>query len=141
MNFNRNQTKFIGILLIALGMFAIFRLWWLLPALLLGGAGVYIYQRQHKAGRMGEAVQGGLWGLGLALLYLIDFIFPGVLLLGGASLLLRGHEQNADVRVQNAITRVRNFRAKAAVNTSAPASTNVSIVEEEKPATGETVRL
>ena len=92
MNLNAQQTRIAGFALIAFAVVMILDLWWLLPVAMLGGAGVAIYRRERSIGQINSAVQGGLWGLGLAVLYVLGAIFPGVLLLGGASLLLRGNE-------------------------------------------------
>lgn len=138
-NLNQKQTRVAGIALIALGVVAIFHLWWAIPSVLLAAGGVAIYRRQRAIGRTGEAVQAALWGIGLALLMLIDFVFPGVLLLGGASLLLRGRELEADQRAQRLLTSVSSRRAAAPAQPAAqqPQASPVS----EQPTTGETVRL
>jgi hypothetical protein len=145
-NINQKQARFAGIALIILGVVAIFDLWGLLPVALLAAGGIYIYRRQHSIGRVNEAVQALLWGTGLAFLLLIDALFPGVLLLGGASLLLRGNEIKADERVQRLLTQVRSYRRKPAApvvpaaQTSTPDNSPV-VIEDEQPRTGETVRL
>jgi hypothetical protein len=123
-NLNQQQTRYAGIALIVLGVVAVFNLWWMIPSALLIGGGVAIYQRQRASGRKGEAVQALLWGVGLAALLLVDFVFPGVLLLGGASLLLRGREAQADERVQRTVARFARRRTPAV---SAPAATAPSI--------------
>lgn len=139
---NTPQARIVGIVLIVLGVVAILDLWWLVPAALLAGGGIAIYRRQRVLGRTGEAVQAALWGLGLAFLFLIDAIIPGVLLLGGASLLLRGREQAVEQRAQLLITQVASRRRAAApaqpVAVSAP---QVTIVSAEQPNTSDTVRL
>jgi hypothetical protein len=137
-NLNQSQARNAGIALIVLGVVAIFNLWWLVPAAALGGAGVFAYRRSRALGRTGEAVQAALWGLGLAVLYLIGAIFPGILLLAGASLLLRGREQEADARAQRVIGRIAS-RRRVASTPSQP--TNVTIVNDDQPNTSETVRL
>lgn len=153
MNFNRQQTKYVGLALIALGVFALLRLWWLLPVLLLGGGGVYLYLQRRRMGKVNEAIQFGLWGIGLGILTMLKFFFfPGLLLLAGASLLLRGHEAQADSRVQALLSQFMNRRNNASTamskttTNSAPTyepakPTKVTIVEDDQPATGETVRL
>ncbi len=146
MNLNQSQARMAGMILLALGVAAIFNLWWTIPAVLLAIGGVVIYRRQKSIGRTNEAVQGALWGLGLALLLLVDFIFPGVLLLGGASLLLRGHEAEAEARVLALVGRFSRRRAPVAMpvpqaTVSVP-QPRVTIVEQrEQPANPETVRL
>lgn len=137
-NLNQSQARNAGIALIVFGVVAIFNLWWLVPATMLGGAGVFAYRRSRALGRTGEAVQAALWGLGLAVLYLIGAIFPGILLLAGASLLLRGHEPEADVRVQRVIGRIAS-RRNATSQPSQP--TSVTIVNNDQPNTSDTVRL
>ncbi|MCG8351436.1 MAG: hypothetical protein MI924_27010 [Chloroflexales bacterium] len=153
MNFNRQQTKYVGLALIALGVFALLRLWWLLPVLLLGGGGVYLYLQRRRMGQVNEAIQLGLWGIGLAVLSMLKFFFfPGLLLLAGASLLLRGHEAQVDSRVQallsqflnrrnNASTAMSNITTDNAPTYETPKPTKVTIVEDDQAATGETVRL
>ncbi len=100
MKLHDRRTRYLGIALIVLGLFAVFRLWWLLPTMLLATAGGYIYLQRRRMGRIPEAVQSGLWLIGLAVLFLVDFLFPGILILAGASLLVRGHEAELDQRVQ-----------------------------------------
>lgn len=138
MNLDRRQAQYIGIGLIAVGVFMALRLWWLLPTLALAGGGVYLYMQRRQQGRINEAVQYGLWGLGLGLLFLLQFVFPGVLVLAGVSLLLRGRERQIDNQVQQLVGRVNSRRNGK--HTPAP-PTQVAIVEEDKPATGETTRL
>ena len=147
MNLTQQQARYAGFALIALGVVAVFDLWWAIPLALLAGGGIAIYQRQRALGRTGEAVQALLWGVGLAVLLLLGTVFPGVLLLGGASLLLRGREAQADARVQAVAARFARRRAPAV--TAAPAAPQapaarqpVTIVPAtEQPATSETVRL
>jgi hypothetical protein len=137
-NLKQSQARNAGIFLIVVGVVAIFNLWWLVPAVALGGAGIFAYRRSRALGRTGEAVQAALWGLGLAVLYLIGAIFPGILLLAGASLLLRGREQEADVRAQRVIGRLTSRRHTA----NAPSQpTSVTIVNNDQPNTSDTVRL
>ena len=147
MNLTQQQARYAGFALIALGAVAFLDLWWAIPLALLAGGGIAIYQRQRALGRTGEAVQALLWGVGLAVLLLLGTVFPGVLLLGGASLLLRGREAQADARVQAVAARFARRRAPAV--TAAPAAPQapaarqpVTIVPAtEQPATSETVRL
>jgi len=152
-NLNQQQTRYAGIALIVFGIVAVFNLWWLIPSALLVGGGATIYQRQRASGRTGDAVQALLWGVGLAVLMLADFVFPGVLLLGGVSLLLRGREPQADARVQATVARFARRRAPAVTATPTPAMSapqtpvaqpqqRVTIVNStEQPSTSETVRL
>jgi hypothetical protein len=148
MNLNQRQARNAGIVLIALGVIAIFNLWWLIPSALLAAGGVVVYQRQKSLGRNGEAVQGALWGLGLAVLLLLDFIIPGVLLLGGASLLMRGREAQVEARVLGTVGRLSRRRTPAitaapAPRTPAAPAQPAPVVErrEAQPGGNETVRL
>lgn len=152
MNLNQTQARYAGVALIVLGVVAIFNLWWLIPSALLAGGGLAVYRRQKALGRDGEAVQAALWGLGLALLLLVDFLLPGVLLLGGASLLMRGREAQVEARALALVGRFGRRRAPAAPMTpamqapQAPAAApqpRVSIVDasERQPTSTETVRL
>jgi len=134
------QTRITGIILIVLGIVAIFKLWWLLPAALLALGGAVIYRRQRAIGRVAEAVQALLWGVGLAALLLADFIFPGVLILGGASLLLRGREGDIDARLRTMVARLRRAPATSAPQSAPPPPVTV-IAENERAATNETIRL
>ena len=133
MNINQTQARYAGIALIAIGVVAIFNLWWLIPSALLATGGMVIYRRQKALGRNGEAVQAALWGLGLALLMLVDFLVPGVLLLGGASLLMRGREAEVEARALGVVGRFSRRRTPAI--TATPTVTPV-----EQP-NGETIRL
>jgi hypothetical protein len=137
MNLNQQQARNAGIALIVLGVVAVFSLWGLIPLALLAGGGYAIYRRQHALGRQNEAVQALLWGVGLAVLMVLDLLWPGVLLLGGASLLLRGHEAQAEQRVAGLIGQVTRRRAPAA----SPTPTQVTIVGDEPANTTQTVRL
>lgn len=157
MNLNQAQARYAGIVLVLLGIVAIFNLWWMIPAALLAGGGFAIYRRQRVAGRRGEAVQALLWGVGLAVLLLADFIFPGVLLLGGASLLLRGREAQFEDRTLATLARLGRRRAPAAQPQPLPAMAaaqppvaapaaqpqqRVTLVDPaEQPAGSETIRL
>ncbi|MGQ9928356.1 MAG: hypothetical protein ACUVS4_15995 [Chloroflexaceae bacterium] len=134
------QARITGIILIVLGIVAVFKLWWLVPAALLALGGAVIYRRQRANGRVGEAVQALLWGVGLAALLLADLIFPGVLILGGVSLLLRGREADIDARLQSLIAHLRHAPLTSAPQ-SAPAPPVTVIAENERPATNETIRL
>jgi hypothetical protein len=144
----------LGAFLIALGVVWWLNLWsLLLPAALLIG-GVVAYQQRRRVGRTVEAVQVGLWGVGLALLFMLHFVWPGVLFLAGASVLLRGREASADGYVQNALAQARRRRPAAARPTPTqqveittthpmplPSSQPRPVVSESKSSTGETTRL
>lgn len=138
MNLNQQQARYAGIALIVLGVVAVFNLWGLLPLALLAGGGYAIYRRQQALGRPNEAIQALLWGVGLAVLMALDAIWPGVLLLGGASLLLRGREAQAEQRVAVLLGQVTRRRAPATQSAS-----SVTIVSDEQPAANpnQTVRL
>ena len=140
MNLNAQQTRIAGFALIAFAVVMILDLWWLLPVAMLGGAGVAIYRRERSIGQINSAVQGGLWGLGLAVLYVLGAIFPGVLLLGGASLLLRGNEAKVDAKVQEIIERRRARRSFQASSVTPPvAQPPVTVEQPRNP--NETIRL
>jgi hypothetical protein len=104
---DQKKLTIAGIGLIVLGVITILGLWWAVPVLLLGSVGGYVYVERRKEGRIVAAVQSGLWLVGLALLLLFDIMFPGILLLAGASLLLRGREPQADQQVVRLLARMR----------------------------------
>jgi hypothetical protein len=152
-NFNKQPSVALGAFLIGLGVVWWLHLWsLLLPAALLIG-GVVAYQQRRRMGRTIEGVQVGLWGVGLALLFMLHFIWPGVLFLAGASVLMRGRETNVDAYVQNAITQARRRTTAARstptqhvpITTSQPAPLPQAqpqpAVRESKSNTGETTRL
>jgi hypothetical protein len=154
MNFNRQPSVALGAFLIGLGLVWWLNLWsLLLPAALLIG-GVVAYQQRRRMGRTIEAVQVGLWGIGLALLFMVGFVWPGVLFLAGASMLMRGREANVDTYVQNALAQARRRRPAAArptptqqveITTTPPASLPQAqprpAVNHSNSNTGETTRL
>ena len=153
MNFNKQPSAALGAFLIGLGI-----VWWLnlsallLPAALLIG-GVVAYQQRRRMGRTVEGVQVGLWGVGLALLFMLHFIWPGVLFLAGASVLVRGRETNVDAYVQNAVSQARRRPAAARptptqhvpITTSHPAPLPPAQLQptgsERRSNTSETTRL
>jgi hypothetical protein len=140
-NMDQRTLRYFGIGLIALGVFAALRLWFLLPLLVLGGVGAFLYVERRREGRIAVAVQSGLWLVGMGLLLLINFVFPGVLLLAGASLLLRGHEAQADQRVSELLSRM-GVQLPAAKRPAG--AQNVAIDHssaQAEPNTGETTRL
>ncbi|MGC8799642.1 MAG: hypothetical protein C0184_06595 [Chloroflexus aggregans] len=128
MSFQNEQTRWIGLILITLGIVTIFKLWWLVPAALLAGGGIVIYRRQRSLGRTDEALQALLWGIGLALLSLFHLVWPGILILGGASLLLRGREAQVEQRMWTLIGQVLNWNRRP---TPPPSSSKVQIVEKQ----------
>ena len=153
MNLNKQSTVAAGAILIGLGVVVLFNLWSLIfPAALVVG-GVVGYQQRRRMGRMNEGVQVGLWGVGLGLLFLLHFFWPGVLFLAGASVLTRGREDRIDAYAQRAITQFGQRSRPAARPTPAqhvPISTTYPQplppvaqpkAEVERPATGETTRL
>lgn len=142
-NMDQRKLRYLGIGLIAVGVFAALRLWFLLPLLVLGGIGAFLYVERRREGRIAAAVQSGLWLVGMGLLLLIQFVFPGVLLLAGASLLLRGHEAQADQRVSELLTRM-GVQLPAAAGHQPAGAQQVAIEQggtQAEPNTGETTRL
>ncbi|GIV92494.1 MAG: hypothetical protein KatS3mg056_1203 [Chloroflexus sp.] len=131
MSLQNDQTRLIGILLIALGVVTIFKLWWLVPIALLAGGGIAIYRRQRNLGRTDEAVQALLWGVGLALLSLFKLLWPGILLLGGVSLLLRGREAEVEQRMWALLGQILSWNRRP---TTPPTSNKVQIVEKHEEA-------
>jgi hypothetical protein len=154
MNFNRQPSAALGAFLIGLGLVWWLNLWsLLLPAALLVG-GVVAYQQRRRMGRTVEAVQVGLWGVGLALLFMLGFVWPGVLFLAGASMLMRGRENNVDASVQNALLQARRRRPAATqptptqhveITTTQPAPMSTAqprpVTRESRTNIGETTRL
>ena len=151
MNLNKQPTVAMGVFLIGLGLVWWLNLWsLLLPAALIVG-GVVAYQQRRRLGRTIEAVQVGLWGVGLALLFLVGFVWPGILFLAGASVLIRGREDRVDLYVQQAAARLRRPRTAAhavpaqrvEITTSQPAPIAPAqpAARETRPTTGETTRL
>ncbi len=147
MNFvhDNRRSAAVGIGLIILGVIWWLNLWWLLlpGALIAGGVAAYI---QRRAMRASEAVQIGLWGVGLGLLLLADFLFPGVLFLAGVSILARGREPKIDAQVQRFVSGLRRPRAapRSPETTSVPITVHPGSAPHstmERPATGETTRL
>ncbi len=126
-----NQTRLIGLILITIGVVAIFRLWWLVPVVLLAGGGIVIYRRQRNLGRIDEAVQALLWGVGLALLSLFKLLWPGILILGGVSLLLRGREAEVEQRMWALLGQLLSWNHRP---TTPSASNKVQIVDKNDEA-------
>lgn len=128
MNLQKNQSVAAGIFLIAIGVVALFGLWNLLLPGILVVAGVVVYMQRRQAGRTIEAVQAGMWCLGLALLFAFDFFWPGILFLAGLSILARGHEFEVDDRVQRLIGRAS---ARSMRRTSPAQHVPVTVVPQE----------
>ncbi|GAB4113683.1 MAG: hypothetical protein Fur005_08870 [Roseiflexaceae bacterium] len=105
---NPNRQQIIaGGALIMLGLVWWLNLWSLiLPAALIGG-GVAAYFQRRSYGRRNEAMQALLWGIGMGLLILLKFVWPGVLFVAGLSILLRGREDQVESAMQLAISRIR----------------------------------
>jgi hypothetical protein len=101
------QATIAGIFLIAIGLFWWLNLGWLLlpAALMIGGVAGYLQRR--AIGREQEALQAGLWGIGLGFLFLIGFVWPGILFLTGASVLLQGREGQLRGALENVLARAR----------------------------------
>ena len=152
MNTNQERTLYGGLALIVLGMFAALRLWWLLPIAIAAVVGATVYTQQRRAGRLPEAVQGGVWGVGIAIILLLGLWWSGLVLLAGVSLLARGREQQVDAFVQRLIGQTQGYiqtrrNSSISVPTVTRPSTpstpinNITIVNDDAPNTGETTRL
>jgi hypothetical protein len=104
----QQRLQYLGVGLIVLAVFILLDLWWALPILVLGGVGSFLYVERRREGRIGAAVQSGLWLVGMAAIMLAGFwfILPGVLVLGGLSLLARGRERGIDQSVSRFLQRV-----------------------------------
>lgn len=107
MNLDTQRSIKVGAFLIVLGLVWWLRLWFLIWPGALVVAGILAYTQRRSLGRTVEAVQAGFWCIGLALLFLTGFLFPGILFLVGGSILMRGHEFQVDAYVQNLFTRSR----------------------------------
>ncbi len=150
MNTNKQQSVMLGGFLIALGLVWWLNLWWvLLPGLLIAG-GVIGYRQRRSLGRPIEAVQAGLWCIGLAILFLIGGIWPGVLLLAGVSILIRGRELQVDDRLQSLFAQARSRRRVSQPVTTQqvpittvqmPAATTPPQFSAPTASTGDTTRL
>ncbi|MBC8161982.1 MAG: hypothetical protein H7Z42_12265 [Roseiflexaceae bacterium] len=105
---NKQQNVLLGAALVALGLIWWLNLSWLVWPAALIGLGAVAYQQRRQLGDTVAAVQAGLWLVGLGLLFLLNFVFPGVLFLAGASILARGREQRIDDRVQRMLGNLRN---------------------------------
>lgn len=147
MTSNRQQSVLIGGFLIALGLVWWLNLWGLLLPAVLVAAGVIGYRQRRAIGRPIEAVQAGLWCFGLGLLFLTHILWPGVLLLAGVSILIRGREIQIDDRVR-AMVAARRPRPAASVTSQQVPITTVQMPAAPTPqfgvpssSTGETTRL
>jgi hypothetical protein len=128
MNANKRQSAVMGIFLIAVGLVWWLNLWWLLlpGALVIAGAMGYLQRR--AAGRMAEGMQAALWGVGLGLLFLIGFVWPGILFLAGASVLLNGREAQVESYAQSALSRVRRQGRRSSHTEQVPVETVPSLI-------------
>lgn len=146
MNFNKQQSIALGIALIVLGLVWWLDLWWLIWPGALAVAGVLAYRQRRRMGRPVEAVQAGLWCIGLALLFLVGFVWPGLLFLAGVSVLIRGREAEIDAALQATLAQARSRRATPRTITTqqVPITTQPAAPPAnttETPATGQTMRL
>jgi hypothetical protein len=147
MNLNLNttnrQTVIMGVFLIALGVVWWLNLWSLLLPAAMIVAGVVGYLQRRSAGRKDEAIQAALWGIGMGLLFLAGFVWPGVLFIAGASILLRGREAQVEASVRQAITRVRPNRASRSAERVPVETTPVTIIpiNQSGSSVGDTTRL
>lgn len=129
LNLDSKATRYVGFSLVIAGFFALVGMWWMLPVVILASVGGYVYTERRKEGRIAAAVQSGLWLIGLAVLWLFSAIIfpPGILVLAGASLLIRGHEPKVDERV-------REFLAKIGIKLAPAATTPAPVVAASQPA-------
>lgn len=141
---NKRQTVVMGTFLIGLGVVWWLNLWWLLLPVAFMIAGVVAYLQRRSAGRNDEALQAALWGVGMGVLFLTSFVWPGILFVAGASILLRGREGQVETTVRRALTRVRSNRGSRSTAERVPVeSVPMTIVPITQPgvATNETTRL
>ncbi|MDZ4722040.1 MAG: hypothetical protein SH847_26565 [Roseiflexaceae bacterium] len=144
LNNNKRQTVVMGIFLIALGVVWWLNLWWLLLPAAMIIAGVVGYLQRRSAGRNDEAMQAALWGIGMGLLFLTSFVWPGVLFVAGASILLRGREAQVEANVRHAITRVRSNRARRSSTERVPVETipaTIIPINQSSVSVNDTTRL
>ncbi len=132
----REDATLIGGALVGLGLVWALDLWWLvLPGMLLGLA-VWSYRHSHKLGRVEEALQAALWFGGFGLLALTGFVWPGVLILAGMALLLRGREHEVDARLQQIIGDLRGLLRRPAPGTpSASHSVPIDVDDDQDTTT------
>jgi hypothetical protein len=152
MNPNKQQSVALGVLLIVLGLVWWLNLWSLIWPGALAAAGVIAYRQRRRAGRPVEAVQAGLWCIGLALLFLVDFVWPGVLFLAGASILIRGREVEVDEQIRRTVAQAGSQRravSRAITTQQVPITTHQAPAHpaapqtagQDAPATGQTAHL
>ena len=129
MNASKRQSAVMGIFLIAIGLVWWLNLWWLLLPAALMIVGVMGYLQRRAAGRTAEGMQSALWGVGLGLLFLIGFVWPGILFLAGASVLLNGREAQVEAYTQSALSRVRSqARRRKSTTEQVPVETIPSMI-------------
>jgi hypothetical protein len=143
MNNNKRQTVVMGAFLITLGVVWWLNLWWLLLPAAMVVAGTVGYLQRRSAGRNDEAIQAALWGIGMGLLFLTSFVWPGILFIAGASILLRGREAQVETSVRHALTRIRPQRANRSAEQVPVESVPMTIVPINQPSVSanETTRL
>jgi hypothetical protein len=110
MNTTRNQSLIIGAALIGLGLVWWLNLWWLVLPGVLAAVGAFVYTNRRATGRTIEAVQSGIWAFGLAIMALVGFLIPGLLIVAGLSFLARGKEDQIDAWVQSMLGKVNRRR-------------------------------
>jgi hypothetical protein len=144
LNTNRS-TIVMGTFLIGLGLVWWLDLWWLLLPVAMIVAGGVGYLQRRSAGRANEALHIAIWGVGMGLMLLLNFLWPGVLFVAGASILLRGREAEVEATVRRAITRVRGGRANRSSAERVPVETGtttiVPITSEQGAYSDQTRRL
>ena len=134
---NRQQNVVVGVFLVGLGLVWWLNLGWLIWPGALIGLGAVAYTQRRQMGDTIAAVQAGLWLVGLGVLFLLHFVFPGVLFLAGASILARGREQQIDDQVQAFLGNVRSGN----IRPNFPSQRVPVTTETETQATNETTRL
>jgi predicted membrane protein len=143
-----------GIALIGVGILLWLELGWMILPLLLAALGAFFYTQRRGLGQTASAVQSLLWGVGLAILFAFEVLFPGLLLLIGGSLLLRGREEQVDQKIQNFVATIRARRSAAPKTTAiqhirvepttvppTPTVYNPQVTQNNIPVTNDTVRL
>jgi hypothetical protein len=155
--FNQRQVRYVGIGLIVCGVLAALQLGRLLPIVGLWTLGISLYSFRRQEGRIAAAINSGMWLIGLGFLLLWHTVFfPGVLLLAGLSLLLRGNEWAVDKQIQALLAQVYNrlscFRhtqkhsLSKGSSFSCPTGSETILkskdsAQSQDPSTGETIRL
>lgn len=139
---NQKQTGLIGAILIGLGVVWWLNLWWMIWPGVLAAAGIAAYYQRRQMGRTVEAVQAGVWLVGMALLFVLSFFWPGILFLAGASILMRGREYEIDNRIQRLIGGVgRSTTHRTTQQVPVMTQTPQQPSENDAATTGNTTRL